>query len=78
MLGFDLETFPNQSNMARSGRYLGNGPVTLLMTGTVAQFSKSISERTCEEGSADWVRRPEGDTPGEGIPPKGEYLCLGR
>ena len=43
MLGFDLETFPNQSDMARSGRYLGNGPVTLVMTNTVAPKVKSIS-----------------------------------
>ena len=43
MLGFDLETFPNQSDMARSGRYLGNGPVTLIMTKTVAADSKSVS-----------------------------------
>ena len=43
MLGFDLETFPNQSDMARSERYLGNGPVTLVMTNTVAPKLKSIS-----------------------------------
>jgi hypothetical protein len=43
MLGFDLETFPNQSDMARSGRYLGNGPVTLIMTETVAPASKSLA-----------------------------------
>ena len=43
MSGFDLETFPNQSDMARSGRYLGNGPVTLVMTNTVAAKLKSTS-----------------------------------
>ena len=43
MLGFDLETFPNQSDMARSGRYLGNGPVTLIMTETVSTASKSVN-----------------------------------
>jgi len=43
MLGFDLETFPNQSDMARSGRYLGNGPVTLIMTDTIAANTKSVS-----------------------------------
>ena len=43
MLGFDLEMFPNQSDMERSGRYLGNGPVTLIMTETVAPNSKSIT-----------------------------------
>ena len=35
MIGFDLETFPNQSETVRSGRYLGNGPITLVMTQTV-------------------------------------------
>ena len=34
MLGFDLETFSNQGDVARSGRYLGNGPITLVMTNT--------------------------------------------
>ena len=29
--------------MARSGHYLGNGPVTLIMTDTKAAESKSIS-----------------------------------
>ena len=43
MLGFDLETFPNQSDSARSGRYLGNGPVTLVMTNTIAPSVKSVS-----------------------------------
>ena len=43
MLGFDLETFPNQSELARSGRYLGNGPLTLVMTNFIAPSSKSIS-----------------------------------
>ena len=38
-----METFPNQSDMARSGRYLGNGPVTLIMTETVAPASKSLA-----------------------------------
>ena len=42
ILGFNLETFPNQSVMARSGRYLGNGPVTLVMTNTVAADSKVL------------------------------------
>ena len=46
MLGFDLETFPNQSDMARSGRYLGNGPVTLVMTNTVAPSVKSVASNS--------------------------------
>ena len=41
MIGFDLETFPNQSDTVRSGRYLGNGPITLQMTNTVACNQKS-------------------------------------
>jgi hypothetical protein len=43
MLGFDLETFPNQSDMARSGCYFSNSSVTLIMTDTVSANSKSIS-----------------------------------
>ena len=49
MLGFDLETFPNQSDMARSGRYLGNGPVTLVMTNTVAPYVKSVNSNTATD-----------------------------
>jgi len=36
MLGFDLETFSNQGEVARSGRYLGNGPITLTTTNMFA------------------------------------------
>ena len=43
MLGFDLETFPNQSDLARSGRYLGNGPLTLVMTNCNAPSFNSVS-----------------------------------
>lgn len=43
MLGFDLETFPNMSDTIRSGRYLGNGPVTLQLTSTVACNNSSLS-----------------------------------
>ena len=43
MLGFDLETFPNQSDLARSGRYLGNGALTLVMTNCCAPSLKSIA-----------------------------------
>ena len=46
MLGFDLETFPNQSDIARSGRYLGNGPVTLDMTNTIAPSVKSVASQS--------------------------------
>jgi hypothetical protein len=43
MIGFDLETFPNQSDVARSGRYLGNGPLTLVMSGCTAPSVSSVS-----------------------------------
>jgi hypothetical protein len=43
MIGFDLETFPNQSDVARSGRYLGNGPLTLVITGSNAPSVSSVS-----------------------------------
>jgi hypothetical protein len=43
MIGFDLETFPNQSDVARSGRYLGNGPLTLVMSGCNAPSVSSVS-----------------------------------
>ena len=43
MIGFDLETFPNQFDVARSGRYLGNGPLTLVMSGCTAPSEKSVS-----------------------------------
>ena len=43
MIGFDLETFPNQSDVARSGRYLGNGPLTLVMSGCNAPSVNSVS-----------------------------------
>jgi hypothetical protein len=43
MLGFDLETFSNQSDVARSGRYLGNGPITLQMSNALACQYKSTT-----------------------------------
>ena len=46
MLGFDLETFPNQSDVARSGRYLGNGPITLQISNANACGQSSVSTKT--------------------------------
>ena len=43
LLGFDLETFPNQSDVSRSGRYLGNGPITLQMSNVYACGQSSMN-----------------------------------
>lgn len=43
LLGFDLDTFPGTNDTARSGKYLGNAPLTLQMTNTVACNTPSIS-----------------------------------
>jgi hypothetical protein len=43
VLGFDLETFQNQSTTIRSGRYLGNGTITLQMSNAFACNTKSVS-----------------------------------
>lgn len=42
LLGFDLDTFPNTNDTARSGRYLGNAPLTLQMTNVYAASTPSI------------------------------------
>ena len=42
LLGFDLDTFPNTNDTARSGRYLGNAPLTLQMTNCVACSTSSV------------------------------------
>ena len=43
LLGFDLDTFPGTNNVARSGRYLGNAPLTLQMTNVHAAASLCVS-----------------------------------
>ena len=43
LLGFDLDTFPGTNDTARSGRYLGNAPLTLQMTNTYQCQNPSIS-----------------------------------
>ena len=42
ILGFDLDTFPNTNDTARSGRYLGNAPLTLQMTNVFAASTPSV------------------------------------
>jgi len=42
LLGFDLDTFPGTNNVARSGRYLGNAPLTLQMTNVHAANTPSL------------------------------------
>ena len=44
VLGFDLDTFPGQSDQARSGRFLGNAPLTLQMSNCVGLNNKSIND----------------------------------
>lgn len=43
ILGFDLDNFPGNNDNARSGRYLGNAPLTLRMSGAKALASSSLS-----------------------------------
>jgi hypothetical protein len=43
LLGFDLDTFPGTNDSARSGRYLGNAPLTLQMTNTYQAQNPSLS-----------------------------------
>ena len=43
ILGFDLDTFPGNNDNARSGRYLGNAPLTLRMSGAKALATSSLS-----------------------------------
>ena len=43
LLGFDLDTFPGTNDTARSGRYLGNAPLTLQMTNCYQASTSSLS-----------------------------------
>ena len=43
ILGFDLDTFPGNSDFARSGRYLGNAPLTLQMQGAQGLGNSALS-----------------------------------
>lgn len=49
LLGFDLETFANQSDVARSGRYLGNGTITLNMSNAYACNNISVSTNSSND-----------------------------
>lgn len=55
LLGFDLDTFPGTNNVARSGRYLGNAPLTLQMTNVHAAAYSSIANTTQDSYSATAV-----------------------
>ena len=55
LLGFDLDTFPGTNNVARSGRYLGNAPLTLQMTNVHAAATSSIRNETQDSYSATAV-----------------------
>ena len=46
MIGFDLEKFSNQSATTRSGKFLGNGTITLQMTNCFACNSKSVNSNS--------------------------------
>ena len=46
ILGFDLDTFPGNNDNARSGRYLGNAPLTLQMSGATGLGSASLNTST--------------------------------
>ena len=46
VIGFDLDTFPGQSDQARSGRFLGNAPLTLAMNGCVGLNNASLSTQS--------------------------------
>ena len=51
ILGFDLDTFPGNTDNARSGRYLGNAPLTLQMSGAKGLGSTSLSTSTSSADS---------------------------
>jgi hypothetical protein len=46
ILGFDLDTFPGNNDNALSGRYLGNAPLTLQMTGATGLGASALSTST--------------------------------
>jgi hypothetical protein len=52
ILGFDLDTFPGNSDTARSGRYLGNAPLTLQMSGANGIGTSSLSNSTSSDSWA--------------------------
>jgi len=48
VLGFDLDTFPGQTDQARSGRYLGNAPLTLEMSNCWGMNNVSVRGGTVD------------------------------
>ena len=52
ILGFDLDTFPGNNDNARSGRYLGNAPLTLQMSGAYGISTASLSTSTTSDSWA--------------------------
>ena len=52
ILGFDLDTFPGNSDTARSGRYLGNAPLTLQMSGANGIGTSSLSNSSSSDSWA--------------------------
>ena len=52
ILGFDLDTFPGNNDNARSGRYLGNAPLTLQMSGLKGIGTASLSTSTSSDSWA--------------------------
>ena len=49
VIGCDFDTFPGQGQAARSGRYIGTSPITLVMTDTKGLNNKSDSSRTQQD-----------------------------
>ena len=43
LIGFDLDSFQNQTDVIRSGRFVGNGTVTLQMSNCIACSQSSVS-----------------------------------
>jgi len=49
VIGCDFDTFPGQGDKARSGRYIGSSPITLVMSDTKGLNNKSDSSRTQQD-----------------------------
>ena len=52
ILGFDLDTFPGNNDNARSGRYLGDAPLTLQMSGATGISTSALSTSTSSDSWA--------------------------
>ena len=49
VIGCDFDTFPGQGNQARSGRYIGTSPITLVMSDTKGLNNKSVSTNSQQD-----------------------------